>query len=380
MRAEGPRLVIYDTSNFVDFPLGGQLTSVQGFLRYLAEKRPDAADHTVLVGVTLSPGEVGVMGEIELFGRAFSFLPVCLAEFDQSHTRKSLRLGYAKGLLRHLGKLRLAEGDINYIHTPEAFSFVRMRGGRRRYVFSHGSFIGMSKDLRFFSGSPIALAFQGYMTHVIKAADGLFVLDHKTQAEYGRLNSNVYLVGNSITYREDVERRFSPEAVKLLFVGRFSAVKGIPVIVEAAEVNPRVASLTLVGAGELDDELRSLPSTKARFTGGLAHDDVLNEMRCADVLVMNSSHEGVPMTILEAMGMGLPVVTTAVGGIPEVVEFGATGERTDGTTGSIAAAVDAIATDYERYSGLAFRASERYLYTVVNSAVADVLLYARGAR
>lgn len=368
------RLVIYDTSNFVDFPLGGQLTSIQGFLRYLAEERPDVADKTLLVGVTLDPARVGSLSSIELCGKSFGFLPVCLAETDQSHTKRSLRLEYAKGLLRHLRQLSLTGDDVNYIHTPEAFTFVGLRGGRRRYVFSHGSFIGMSKDLRFFAGSPVAGMFQRYMEHVIKAADGLFVLDHETQAEYSKLNGNVRLVGNSITYREDVKRDFDPDAVRLLFVGRFSAVKGIATIIEAAKAEPRVASLTLVGAGELDDELRSIPATKVRFAGALAHDTVLDVMRRADILVMNSSHEGIPMTILEAMGMGLPVVTTDVGGIPEVVEFGATGEKTDGGVESIREAVGRVALDYQSYSQKAYEASGRYLYTAVNKAVMEALL------
>ena len=370
----GARLLIYDTSNFEDFPLGGQLTSVKGFLRNLAEEHPDVAERTVLIGVTLDGGAVGKLGSVELFGMAFAFLPVCLAERDQSHTRRSLRFEYAKGLLRNLGRLHLTGNDVNYIHTPEAFSFIRLRGGRRRYVFSHGSFVGMSRNLRFFSGSPVAAAFQHYMTHVIRAADGLFVLDRGTQAEYERLNDNVRLVGNSRTYREGVKRAFDPNAVRLLFVGRFSAVKGIPAIIEAAESDARVASLTLVGAGELDDDLRSIPTAKVRFTGALAHDEVLDEMRHADVLVMNSSHEGIPMTILEALGMGLPVVTTAVGGISEVLEFGVTGESADGTAESIRRAVERVANSYQLYSLNAYKASEQYLYTAVNERVLYALL------
>lgn len=80
------------------------------------------------------------------------------------------------------------------------------------------------------------------------------------------------------------------------------------------------------------------------------------------------------MTILEALGMGLPVVTTAVGGISEVLEFGVTGESADGTAESIRRAVERVANSYQLYSLNAYKASEQYLYTAVNERVLYALL------
>ncbi len=44
------RLIVFDTSNFTDFPIGGQLTSERSFLRYLAEFCPETEGHVLLVG------------------------------------------------------------------------------------------------------------------------------------------------------------------------------------------------------------------------------------------------------------------------------------------------------------------------------------------
>jgi len=48
-------------------------------------------------------------------------------------------------------------------------------------------------------------------------------------------------------------------------------------------------------------------------------------MAACDVFVLNSTHEGLPHVVLEAMALGLPVIATAVGGTPEVVAHGVTG-------------------------------------------------------
>ena len=62
---------------------------------------------------------------------------------------------------------------------------------------------------------------------------------------------------------------------------------------------------------------------KVLFLG--IRDDVPQLLAASDVFVLSSDYEGVPLTVLEAMAAGKPVVATAVGGVPELIEDGETG-------------------------------------------------------
>lgn len=366
-------LVLYDTTNYVDHPIGGQLTSVRNFLRFLAEEEPAVACDAFLIGVTKDSAAVGIESKVDIGGVSYRFLPVAHADSDLAHVQGSLRMRFAKGLLKHVPRIGLSKGDVNFIHTPEAFGPVKLLGRGKCVVMSHGSFLNMKDNLRFYKRSWLSDAFQHYLLWVIKKADRLFVLDKKTKADYERLNDDVHLVLNSIDYREDVKRDFDSDAVKLLFVGRLSAVKNIGPIIEAAEAMPEVASLTIVGDGEERERLEGLAGPKTTFTGSLGTGDVREQMRHADILVMNSTHEGVPMTILEAMGMGMPIVTTDVGGIASVAPFGVVAEKTDGTVESIEKALRVIAGRYNEQSNAAHAKSSEFDFHVVNRTVYGLL-------
>lgn len=145
------RLILYDTCNFRDYPVGGQVTSIKNFLRFLTEKFPESCENVLLAGVSCDPAEVGRIQTIETAGGRFSFLAVVHAETDLGNVKKSLRLEYMKGLLKYRRLIAPGRKDVNYIHTPEAFAAVRlMRPGAVCYVFSHGTYLNMYKRVRFF--------------------------------------------------------------------------------------------------------------------------------------------------------------------------------------------------------------------------------------
>ena len=63
--------------------------------------------------------------------------------------------------------------------------------------------------------------------------------------------------------------------------------------------------------------------SQVRFLG--SRSDVPRLLHAADIFLLTSVSEGIPLTVIEAMAAGLPVVATRVGGVPEIVEDGKTG-------------------------------------------------------
>lgn len=126
------------------------------------------------------------------------------------------------------------------------------------------------------------------------------------------------------------ELHIPQDAPVIGFVGRLTEQKGLRYLLEAA-VQLRSSSpgiyFVIVGDGELRNDLQrlseSLELSNVIFTG--FHRDVKKYMCMFDALMLPSLFEGLPVTLLEAMAVGMPVIASRVGGIPEVLKDGVTG-------------------------------------------------------
>ena len=113
-------------------------------------------------------------------------------------------------------------------------------------------------------------------------------------------------------------------------IARLTEQKAHRVLFDAMASKPELASLHLlvVGDGELRDELRGRVerlnlANRVHFAG--ARRDLGNILAAIDMFVMPSLWEGLPLSLVLAMGAGLPVIASRVAGIPEVVEDGVSG-------------------------------------------------------
>lgn len=124
----------------------------------------------------------------------------------------------------------------------------------------------------------------------------------------------------------------SPEP-QVLYVGRIEEAKGAYDLLRAWEnvlVHCPDARLTMVGEdctrGSFLQEARSLGiGDSVALTGPMPGHEVASLMRMSQMFCLPSHNEGTPVSVMEALSCGLPVVATRVGGVPDIVNHGETG-------------------------------------------------------
>jgi glycosyltransferase involved in cell wall biosynthesis len=123
--------------------------------------------------------------------------------------------------------------------------------------------------------------------------------------------------------------RFLHSKPRLLFVGRLSVQKNLFQLIRALDGVSEQFETTLVGEGELEAELKQavhdLRLQNVRFHGRADGVEVRDLYRNADIFVLPSEREGMPLVLLEALAMGLPIVATNIPGSRDVIVDGQNG-------------------------------------------------------
>jgi len=141
------------------------------------------------------------------------------------------------------------------------------------------------------------------------------------------------LYANPQTSRKDwrAKEGFKDSDVLFVCVARFAPQKNQTLLLESFAQGPAAdprARLVLVGEGELrahlEEQVRKLNlAGKVHFLG--LRSDIPDILGAMDAFVLSSDYEGNPLSVLEAMASGLPVVSTAAGGVPNLLEAGKEG-------------------------------------------------------
>mgnify|MGYP004633437545 CR=1 FL=1 len=374
-------IVFYDTSNYIDFPIGGQLTSVSNFLKYITIKHRKQVEDIFLVGVTTEINKVGKIQNIIINNIKFKFLPVFYRDDKLDEVKKSMRLEFVNGLFKYRKLIPAGKKVIHFLHTPEAFIEIKLcHPFAKTAIFSHGSFFNMIKGFRFYQNNIlITRGFNVFIKWMIKHANLIFVLDSQSKEQYKKYNKNIISVNNSIVLPDIILQRDSYHSpLKLLFVGRLSKVKRIDEIINAVELMGKNVELNIIGDGEEREKietsiLKNNLNCFIHLMGAVTPNKVQEYMKSNDILIMNSSFEGKPMTIIEAMSYGMPIITTNVGGISELLDDNIEGVFTDGSKDGIVKAIEIAKQNYCRMSNQACKKAKSYSYLEVNDLVWDEL-------
>jgi glycosyltransferase involved in cell wall biosynthesis len=170
-------------------------------------------------------------------------------------------------------------------------------------------------------------------------------------------------------YRTKLERLFRGKRSKIVgAAGRLSPEKGFDVLLDAAarvvDIDPTVG-FVLFGDGPckaaLLEQITELELVGAVVVAGFRN-DLDRFIPQLDLFVLPSHTEGLPNVVLEACAAGVPVVATAVGGTPEVIEDGVSGFLApSGNSEQLAARIDEALENEERLREIAFQGRQRVL-------------------
>lgn len=264
-----------------------------------------------------------VVGEIEAEG----------IRCERLGTGRSLDLVWTKDLRDLVRRERI---DIVHMHSPQVAGFarpaLRTMATRPKIIYTeHSSWASHRPSTRFLNAATmwmnddqVAVSEEVVASIPKRLRRGIQPLIHGVDLEGIRARVNAAAgVRASLGIRES--------DIVITTVANLRRQKAYEVLLEAAAIvvadTDHVRFLS-VGEGPLETELldhhRRL-GLRDRFCFLGYRDDVVELLGASDVFAMSSSFEGLPVALMEAMAIGLPVVATAVGGIPSVVEHSKTG-------------------------------------------------------
>lgn len=247
--------------------------------------------------------------------------------------------------------LKAQRHDVVHAHGYKGLMYAMLARPRgSRFVATHHGETGHDALTRFYERVARVL-YQG--------VDRVFAVSHATSealVDAGVPRCKVETVSNPVALGpSEPDTARSGIGLQLLFLGRLSDEKGLDVLLRAL-ASPHVPSsleLDVAGDGPRSKDWRALAATlgldgRVRWLG--MRRDVPALLANADVLVLPSRREGLPLAVLEAMSCGVPVLASRVGGVPEAVWEGENGVLVE--VGNIDAWSSALATLPERIETL----------------------------
>jgi len=261
---------------------------------------------------------------------------------------------FTMAVAKFLGQLFTQKIDAIHIHISDGGSLVRKAilvilawpFGKPVIMHAHGAEFHVTYQ-------KLPQWLQKVFAAIFRHCQGFIVLSETWEKYYidnlGLNKKQVFVLPNPTELPTQIPHRENSSPVSLVFCGRVGERKGafdlITAFAQLPEAQKKYAQLILAGDGEIE-KARQLTSQfniaeQVTFLGWINSQQRDEILSAADVFILPSYNEGLPMAILEAMGWGLPIIATPVGGIPELVITNQNGLIV--TPGNIQELSDAIA-------------------------------------
>lgn len=278
-------------------------------------------------------GKGGIASVIDMYRQGGLLDRVTYQVSHNDKTRLNKLTQYLTFLPCYIGHLlKHRETRIVHIHTASYASFIRKSlvlliaraMGRKTILHVHGAEFNKFFQKQNTLGRTL-------MRFVLRQANCIIALSQhwKTDLYHISGNPNIRVIYNPTVMREPVSSN-GRETVQFLFMGRLGQRKGVYDLIESVKnLTQKNVHLKLYGDGEVE-EIQSLIEKynigdQVEVCGWISGPQKDEAFRTANVLILPSYNEGLPISVLEAMAYGMPVLATPVGGIPDAVEDGHNG-------------------------------------------------------
>lgn len=290
---------------------------------------------------------------------------------------------FGQALIKFVWRLLFQKLDIVYLQLSERGNLLR------KAIIALIAFAFRKPVLMHAHGAEFHITYAGLpqwakqcFSSILRHCSGLIVLSNTWKDYYVKnLNLNperVFVLPNPTELPADIPQRSNVSKVTLLFCGRVGQRKGTFDLIRAFANLPseqkNCAELIIAGDGDIEQGqslVTSLNLTEHITFLGWVNSERRNQLlKEADILILPSYNEGLPMAILEAMSWGLPIISTPVGGIPELVIPNENGLLVEpGDIQQLSIAIQSLITNEELRLAMGRKARERVIPLDIKSYV-----------
>lgn len=168
---------------------------------------------------------------------------------------------------------------------------------------------------------------EGYFWDMKKTYRNIDTIICPSQFLADKMNSNPMFKSKTIAlhnFIDEVEWKDTAKQDYVLYFGRFSEEKGIKTLISVCKALPQIQFI-FAGTGPLEDEIKGVSNIKnVGFQKGSALEKLIREARFS--IYPSEWYENCPFSVMESQMYGTPVLGADIGGIPELIEAGKTGD------------------------------------------------------
>lgn len=294
-------------------PVGGLFRHVMDLARAQAER-----GHRVgLIADSTTGGERAAAAFAELE-------PLLLHGITRIPMRRQVGPADWRPILHTMRRAAAAKADVLHGHGAKGGAYARLALGNRRAIrvyTPHGGSLWFSKDT--LKGKFYLAAERLFMRRSdLLLYESQFSAD-ASRANIGVPNCLVRVVHNGVSRAEFEPIVPAPDTTDIVFIGELRQLKGVDLLIEAIATlrrNGRPLTATLVGAGP-DREAFVAQAAAAGLSDAIKFPGAMNARQAfalGRLMVVPSRAESLPYIVLETIAAGVPLITTRVGGIPEI--------------------------------------------------------------